>query len=224
MGWFDAVDAYCERLTPGFGGEPFNMLTGLAFLVVGVFALRRAPAREDRLAAAALGLVGIASAVQHGFALGVTVWADLAANLLYLALLGALMLRRLAGAGFAAALVGGVIGVALTQVIGDSAVLYQVLGRATDTFFLLMLVLLATALALRRRNPATAGRIALAGAVLAAGLPFRFLDAGLCAVWPLGTHGIWHLVNASSAALLLSALRHHAALPAHALAKDGAGR
>ena len=80
MGWFDAVDYYCERLGPGFGGEPFNMLTGLAFLAVGLFAFRRAPAVEDRLAAAALGLVGLASAVQHGFALGVTVKADLAAT------------------------------------------------------------------------------------------------------------------------------------------------
>lgn len=224
MGWFDAVDYYCERLGPGFGGEPFNMLTGLAFLAVGLFAFRRAPAVEDRLAAAALGLVGLASAVQHGFALGVTVKADLAANLLYLTLLGALMLRRLAGAGFASALAGGVAVVALTQVVGGNPAVQQALGRASDTFFLLMLVLLGTALSLRARHPATAGRIALAGAVLALGLPFRFLDGGLCAVWPLGTHGIWHLVNATSAALLLSALARHATLPARALAKDGAGR
>lgn len=224
MGWFDAADAYCERLTPGFGGEPFNMLTALAFLAVGAFAFRRAPAREDQLAAAALGAVGLASAVQHGFALGVTVQADLVANLLYLALLGALMLRRLAGAGLPAAAVGAVVAVAATQVIGGSPVLRQAPGRATDTFFLLMLVLIGAALALRARYPATAGRIALAGAVLAAGLPFRFLDAGLCAVWPLGTHGIWHLLNATSAALLLSALARHADLPARALAKDGAGR
>ena len=59
MGWFDAVDYYCERLGPGFAGEPFNMLTGLAFLAVGLFAFRRAPAVEDRLAAAALGLAAV---------------------------------------------------------------------------------------------------------------------------------------------------------------------
>ena len=224
MGWFDAVDAYCERLVPGFGGEPFNMLTGLAFLAVGLFTLRRAPAVADRLAAAALALVGLASAVQHGFALGVTVKADQGANLLYLTLLGTLMLRRLAGAGFASALAGGVAVVALTQVVGGNPAVQQALGRASDTFFLLMLVLLGAALSLRATHPATAGRIAFAGAVLAAGLPFRFLDASLCPSWPLGTHGIWHLVNATSAALLLSALARHATLPARALAKDGAGR
>ena len=156
--------------------------------------------------------------------MGVTVRIDLGANLLYLTLLGALMLRRLAGAGFVSALAGGVAVVALTHVVGGNPAVQQVLGRPSDTFFLLMLVLIGTALGLRARHPATAGRIALAGAVLAAGLPFRFLDGGLCAVWPLGTHGIWHLVNATSAALLLSALARHATLPARALAKDGAGR
>jgi hypothetical protein len=211
MDWFETVDAYCERMAPGFGAEPVNMLTGLAFLAVGVFAYRRAPAPEDRHAAAALGLVGLASAMQHGFALALTFQVDMAANLLYLTLLGVLMLRRLAGLGAAAALAGAMAGVALAYAAGQSPVLRQILGVGVDMFLLLLIVILAAALALRARDQSMAGRIALAGAVLAAGLPFRFLDAGLCPDWPLGTHGLWHLFNAASAALLLAALGRGAA-------------
>lgn len=224
MDWFAAVDAYCERLAPGFGAEPFNMLTGLAFAGGGLVAFRRAPAQADRQAALALALVGVASALQHGFAVTGTLWADLAANLLYLVLLGRLMLQRLAGVGVLAAFIGAVAVVVLAQMVGGSPALRVVLGRGTDTFLLLALLLAAVALALRRGHPATAWGVGLAAVTLAAGLPFRFLDASLCPSWPLGTHGIWHLVNATSAALLLSALARHGSRRSPVLAKGGAGR
>jgi hypothetical protein len=206
MDWFVTIDAYCERVAPGFGAEPFNMLTGLAFLVVGVFAYRRALAPEDRHAAAALGLVGLASAMQHSFAVALTLQADVAANLLYLVLLGVLMLRRLARLGIGAALAGAMATVALAYATAQSPVPRQLLGFDVDMFALLLIVILVAALALRARDPAMAGGIARAGAVLAAGLPFRFLDGELCGDWPLGTHGLWHLFNAGSSALLLAAL------------------
>jgi hypothetical protein len=210
MQWMQAVDGYCERLVPGFGAEPFNTLTGLAFLAVGILAFARGPEGDDRRAAAALALVGIASASQHGFSVLLTVWADIAANLLYLVLLGVLMLRRLAKAGAFAAGIGAICAVALMFQVAQSGALRQAFGMAADMFFILMLGLFSAALALRVRHPGTASRIALSAAVLAAGLPFRFLDSALCGVWPFGTHGIWHLINATSAALLLSALARHA--------------
>ncbi|MDM7932826.1 hypothetical protein [Tabrizicola sp.] len=181
-------------------------MTGLAFLGVGIFAFVRGPEGDDRRAAAALALVGIASASQHGFSVVLTVWADIAANLIYLVLLGVLILRRLVGVGALAAGVGAFCAVALVFQVSQSGALRQAFGVAADMFFILMLVLFGAALALRARDPATASRIALSAAVLAAGLPFRFLDPALCGVWPFGTHGIWHLINATSAALLLSAL------------------
>jgi hypothetical protein len=209
VNWLAPVDGYCERVVSGFGGEPFNALTGLAFLVVGVIAFRRAPAMEDRNAAGALVLVGLASAAQHGFAVELTVWADVAANLLYLVALGVLLLRRLAGAGALAASVAALIAVAAAYQAVQDAGLRQTLGLAADLFAMLTVVLFGAALSLRHAQLETARRIALAAAVLAAGLPFRFLDHDLCAVWPLGTHGIWHLMNAASITLLLSALARH---------------
>jgi hypothetical protein len=224
MDWFAAFDAYCERLTHGFGAEPFNMVTGLAFLVVGVFAYRRAPRGEDCRAAVALGLVGVASAVQHGFSVVLTQQADIVANLAYLWLLGALMLRRLVGLRSNAALAGALAVVSLAFAAGKIPELRQGLGFGSDMFVMLLVVVLAAALGQLACYPATARRVVLAGAVLAAGLPFRFLDAGLCAVWPIGTHGIWHLCNAAASLLLLRALARHAGEPTPALAKGGEGR
>lgn len=209
MNWLGPVDGYCERVASGFGGEPFNALTGLAFLLGGLVAFSRAPGTDDRNAALALALVGLASASQHGFAVEVTVWADVAANLLYLGLLGVLLLRRLAGAGAFAAGLAAVVAVAAAYQAVQSVGVRQTLGLAADLFVMLTLILIAAALMLRSAHPVTAHRIALAALVLAAGLPFRFLDPALCDIWPLGTHGIWHLMNATATALLLSALARH---------------
>lgn len=209
MDWMTSIDGYCERVAPGFGGEPFNALTGLAFLVVGLVAVWRGPAGDDRRAGAALALVGVASAVQHLVAVRLTLWADVAANLSYLVLLGVLLLRRLAGVGALVAGLGAVAAVALAYQGVQSGVVRVVLGPAADLFLILALVLVGVALGLRLAHPATSARIAGAVVVLVAGLPFRFMDQALCAVWPLGTHGLWHLANAASAALLLAALARH---------------
>lgn len=209
MDWMQSVDGYCERVVFGFWGEPFNTLTGLAFLVVGVFAYSRGPFGDDRRAAAALALVGIASALQHGFSVVLSVWTDIAANLLYLVLLGVLLLRRLAGMGAIVAAIAAVSAVALVNQSLQSPRAAAAFGQWADMFVVLVLVLLGAAFAFRQRHPETACHVALAAAVLSSGLPFRFLDQSLCTVWPLGTHGIWHLVNATSAALLLSALARH---------------
>jgi hypothetical protein len=210
MTWADPVLGYCER-SSGAGPEWFNLATGLAFLLVGWRAMRAAPGPEDRQAALALALVGIASALHHGLAIRATLWADVLANQLYLALLGRLMLRRLAGAGQAAALVGGVAAVALAYATLTGHAPLVSAGYLADPFVLELLLLLGLALGLRQRHAATARALALAAGVLALGLPFRFLDAGLCPVFPPGTHGVWHLANAGATAFLLAALARHPA-------------
>lgn len=224
MDWMASIDGYCERVLPGFGGEPFNALTGLAFLVVGLMAVWRGPAGDDRRAGAALALVGVASALQHLVAVRLTLWADVVANLSYLVLLGVLLLRRLAGVGALAAGLGAVAAVALAYQGVQSGVVRAVLGPAADLFVILALVLAGVALGLRRGATATSAGVALAVAVLVAGLPFRFLDGALCPAWPLGTHGVWHLVNAASAGLLLAALARHGSGDPRLLAQRPSGR
>ena len=44
-----------------------------------------------------------------------------------------------------------------------------------------------------------------AGATFLVSLTFRILDTPLCEIWPLGTHPLWHLLNATTLGLLLAA-------------------
>ena len=53
------------------------------------------------------------------------------------------------------------------------------------------------ALLLRRRVPEAARGLGIGAGMLALSLLFRTIDAGVCAAFPLGTHFLWHLLNAA---------------------------
>ena len=54
----------------------------------------------------------------------------------------------------------------------------------------------AYAVALRRRAPDAARGLAIGAGLLAASLVFRSIDRAVCPAFPLGTHFLWHLLNA----------------------------
>lgn len=202
------VDFYCERVAAGFGGEPLNALSALAFLVLGVWRLRTAPHEADALAGFGLVLLGIAAVLHHLFALTVTHAADIWANTLFLVVFVTLFLRRLAGMGPVAILPAAAGVLAVTQGLQLPAV-RAALGLWSDAFAVETLCLGLLAAALARTAQQTARGLAIATLLLAAGLPFRFLDHALCASFPFGTHWIWHLFNAASIAVVLVTLGRH---------------
>ena len=71
------------------------------------------------------------------------------------------------------------------------------------------LLLLGYAAALRRRAPATARNMGVAGALLILSLTFRSLDEPLCARWPIGTHFVWHILNGILLGWLIETYRRH---------------
>jgi hypothetical protein len=66
------------------------------------------------------------------------------------------------------------------------------------------LALMALGLALRR--DALAPRFAGAWALFTVSLAFRTVDEAVCPAFPLGTHFLWHLLNAPLLYLLVDAL------------------
>ena len=69
MAWLDAVDGYCERLGPGYGAEPVNALSNLAFLLAaGVMWPRLRGLPLARAMVALLTVIGIGSYLFHSHA------------------------------------------------------------------------------------------------------------------------------------------------------------
>ncbi|WP_193370383.1 ceramidase domain-containing protein [Pelagibius marinus] len=193
-----AIDLYCERVGPGLWGEPLNAVTNLAFILAGVLlvaALRRddAARRDPAILAlvALILLVGIGSGLFHTFATAWAVMADVIPVALFILLYMYLALYRLV----ALPLWGVLAGVAIVLVL--VAVMPLVFGFSASTYGVALVTMLGVGgfLHFGRRHPAGRPILAAAG-VFALSLAFRTADLRLCAALPVGTHFLWHMMNA----------------------------
>ena len=211
MAWLDAVDGYCERLMPGYWAEPVNAVTNIAFVAAAALVWRRtAGVPLARAMALLLAAIGVGSYLFHTHANRVTGLMDVIPILLFILLyifaasrdfLG--MTPWQAGIATAAFLPYAAATVPLWSMIpglGSSA------GYAP-----VPVLILAYASLLRRRAPRTARGLAAGAGLLGLSLLFRTLDGPLCAVWPLGTHFLWHLLNAVMLGWMINVYVRHRA-------------
>lgn len=207
--WTRPIDAYCERLDPSFWAEPVNALTNAAFLVaagVGV-AASRGTDRGVLLLAALTALIGIGSFLFHTFATAWAALADVAPITLFIVACLVLILRRLVGLGWPPAVGLGLAfvpaGTLLVRALRPLAA--ATIGSSIGYLPPLLALLGCAAVLWGRRHPSAPGLLLTAG-LFAVSLTFRTLDEPLCAAWPMGTHWLWHLLNAVVLARLMLTL------------------
>lgn len=203
------MDGYCERLGPGIWAEPVNAVTNVAFLLAAAVMARRAGGDGlARALAGVLGAIGLGSLLFHTLATPWAAAADVLPILAYVLLYVYAAHRRFWGQGrgpsllFAAASVPWIA--ALTPVLA------QVPGfGASAVYWPIPLLILVHAALLRRRAPATARGLAAGAGVLVLSLVARSLDGPLCAAVPVGTHFLWHLLNALMLGWMIEVLLRH---------------
>lgn len=191
------VDAYCERTGPGLGGEPLNAVSNVAFLAASAVLLwllagqRRRPPASVWVLPVLLGVVGLCSLAFHTVADRVTGALDTLSIMAFVLTAAVLLTHRtwgvrwrlawLAAPAFLAFAIG--LNVALAAIGGE---------RATVGGYLSALVaLLAFGVALRHRL------LLGAAGVFAVSLTLRTVDGPLCAEVSVGTHFLWHCLNAT---------------------------
>lgn len=226
------VFAYCERgLDASFWAEPLNAVTNAAFLIAAGAALvllqqqpdhRRTPARYMLIAL--VFIIGIGSFLFHTFA---TRWASIAdvapIGIFMLGYFG-FALRRFLDLNLILSLVGVVGFVGLLYLAGEvkcwngqvgfdielpSGARGACLNGSVGYFPALaaMLGIGGLMMAMRRRG---ATLVLGAGLVFIVSITFRSIDMELCRVLtiagsPVGTHFMWHVLNALTLYMLLRA-------------------
>jgi hypothetical protein len=204
MSWSEPVDLYCERTDPSFWAEPFNALTNGAFLIAAALAFVLWRQRGDRDPATlsliiVTAVIGIGSFAFHTLATKGAVLLDVIPialfvyGYLFLALRRFLRLQLLA-----------TIGILSAFIVASKGLSYAVppdfLNGSTD-YLPPLTALIAVGILIGSNRVGSS--ILLAAAVFLVSLVFRTIDRGVCGVFPIGTHFIWHLLNAGVLYILL---------------------
>ena len=156
-----------------------------------------------------MALVGLGSFLFHTVATRWAEWADVLPIMLFMLLYLWLVLTRFFGwpPGLKLAVLGAYFAVtAYLEAAVSATVLWG--GALYVPTLLLMLVI---GMVLYRRRLRGAGAFLAAMAVFLASFSARTLDARLCSAFPVGTHFIWHLLNATLLFILVRAAIVHSA-------------
>ncbi|MCU0529008.1 MAG: ceramidase domain-containing protein [Cyanobium sp. Prado107] len=207
------LDLYCERLGPGLLAEPVNAATNAAFLLSALWIrtrARRLGVGGDRGIAGLTALVvaiGVGSALFHTFATPWALLADVLPILLFQLLFLWLYLRRRAAVGAAVAQV--VVSLFLLATLASRTVPELLNGSLAYAPTLVVVLLLGWRELRRRHRP----ELLAAAVVFSLSLLMRSVDQLLCPWLPVGTHLVWHLLNAVVLALAAAALMPHSPRP-----------
>lgn len=211
MEWSRSVDGYCERLDAAYWSEPINALSNAAFLVAAVFMWTRCRGMPmARALCVVLGAIGIGSYAFHTHA---TLWAMLAD----VAPIGVFILLYIHAANRHFWGLSPLPALAATALfLPYAALLAPVFQRLpffeiSAAYWPVPLLIALYAVALRRRVPRVARRLAIGAGLLTASLVFRSLDMIVCPSFPLGTHFLWHLFNGAMLGWMIEVLRRHLA-------------
>ena len=212
MDWTAQVDNYCERTGPEYWAEPVNAITNAAFILSALVVWAMLGGRRDpgaRVLVGILLLIGIGSFLFHTYA---TRWASTLDVLpilafilvyIYLATTRFFSLRTLTG-GIAVLLF-------FPFAAGVSAGVSALVGSLNGSvaYLPVPLLILAYAAALIPRDPITARGLAIGAAILLVSLFFRTIDDVICPSFPLGTHFLWHGLNAIMLGWMIIVLNRH---------------
>ena len=204
MDWSTPLDLYCERTDASFWAEPVNAVSNVAFLIAAAAAFRlwRRGDRDDWPALALIGVVatvGIGSFVFHTVATRAAILADVIPiaifiyGYLLLALVRFLHVKAVTAGAIVVAFAAG------AQALAASAPPRLLNGSVGYLPALAALI----AVALSAGEQGTRRSLRLAAVVFAVSLAFRTADTAICPQFALGSHFIWHVLNAAVLYVLL---------------------
>jgi hypothetical protein len=201
------LDLYCERLGSGFWAEPVNAVTNIGFVFSAWFTWRFA-ARErvqDPGIVALTGMIvaiGIGSFLFHTMATPVTRWLDIIPVLVFQLLYIGFYTRRVVN------LPAMVVGIILLVFIAVVLYVRQFPDAINGSLIYApaLLVIFILGCYHYQRREVERGLLLAAAGIFLLSVFLRSIDNMICGQFDLGTHFLWHLLNAWVIYLAMRAL------------------
>lgn len=211
MDWAQAIDSYCERTGPEYWSEPVNAVTNAAFLIAAFIMWRRTgsdAAPLTRALIAILAAIGVGSYLFHTHGQVWAAIADTAPIAVYVLVYLFAANRHYWGmSGWPA--FGLTLG--FFPYAAVTVPLFQLIpGLGSSAGYApVPLLIFIYAVLLRHRLPQVAQGLAIGATILCISIFFRSLDPGICDSFPLGTHFLWHVLNAIMLGWMIEVLHRH---------------
>ncbi len=195
--WSEPIDLYCERLGPSFWAEPVNAFSNIAFLLAAWAAFvewRKVGSGDQAILAliVIVAVVGVGSFTFHTVATRGAMMLDVGPIGVFIYSYFLFALRRFLALPWMAALVIFIAFVVLS--FGLATYVPRTFLNGSAGYFPALAALIVIGWLIRERP---AGRaLLIAAAAFIASLFFRVIDLDICGAFPVGTHFLWHILNA----------------------------
>ncbi len=201
------VDLYCERIDTGFWAEPVNACTNIGFIFAAWFIWRFAVHKQTQSSsiAAMTGIIvtiGIGSFLFHTMATPLTRWLDIIPIFVFQLLYIGFYTRRIIN-----------LPVAVTGILLLVFVAAAVYGRqfpdvinGSLIYAPALLVIIILGWYHYQSRKMERGLLLAAASIFLLSIFFRSIDNMICPQFILGTHFLWHILNAVVIYLAMRAL------------------
>lgn len=207
------IDIYCERIGIGFWAEPLNAISNIAFMFAAIFAWKlyishyKNNAKKDiniEISIALAFIVGIGSFLFHTFATLWSLWLDIIPIYLFVFYYIVTALKKIIKLNSWQATIGIILFVSLILLMGR-LIPRETLNGSSEYFPFVVALALFGGILQYKKQPAAKYFWSATG-IFCLALFFRIIDMVFCPYFSLGTHFLWHILNAIVIYLLLRVL------------------
>ena len=209
MDLFKSIDIYCERLDIGIWAEPINAVTNVAFILASIFMwLRCKNLLEGRVLSFLLFSIGCGSFLFHTFAQTWAAILDVAAILIFILTYIFIANRSFLAWSKMVSLIGVILFFPYQVLLANILSNIQFFGSSVQYIPVAILIFIYSGL-LRKTQPNLSRGLLIGAIILCLSIVFRIIDEPLCSVLSVGTHFVWHILNAIMLSWMIEILRRH---------------
>ena len=203
------IDIYCERLEIGIWAEPINAVTNVAFILASIFMwLRCKNLVEGRLLSFLLFSIGCGSFLFHTFAQTWAAILDVAAILIFILTYIFIANRSFLAWSKMVSVFGVILFFPYQLLLANILSNIQFFGSSVQYIPVAILIFIYSGL-LRKTEPNLSRGLLIGAVILCLSIVFRIIDEPLCSVLSVGTHFVWHILNAIMLLWMIEILRRH---------------